>query len=299
MPNFAPAAGASNDREDGQSAPPAPLGPHTVLLISRGTMSGAKPIAECLAESGGMRCVTREDLLTAINRYGGLATRIASRIVKAEQAYQEFSEVRRPYQILMRRALLECARQGPLAYLGYSGHLLLPRIAHFVRIRLIAPLEMRVSRTRQALGYSEAEARDYIHRVDQERTHWARLMYGLDIRDPAGYDMCLNVERMSLRGACDVLRGVREQPDFQPTPESSAQEENEYLATQALAALVTNPETLGLEIGASAAGGVVRLVGPFLPDDQMRIVLSVADSVPGVQGIEYQPGYEPAFRYAS
>jgi len=262
-------------------------------------MSGAKLIAECLARGGGVRCVTREDLLTVVNSYGGLATRIASQIAKAEQAYQEFSEVRRPFQILMRRALLECARQGPLAYLGYSGHLLLPRISHFVRIRLIAPLEMRVSRTRQALGYSEAQARDYIHQVDQERTHWARLMYGLDIRDPAGYDMCLNMERMSLPGACDLLRRVREQKDFQPTPESLVQVENEYLATQVLVALVTNPDTLDLEMGASADGGVLCLVGPFLPNDKMRMVLSVAGSVPGVQEVQYQPGYEPAFRFAS
>jgi cytidylate kinase len=271
----------------------------TVLLISRGTMSGATMIGECLSRTEGVRCVVREDLLATVNSYGNFATRIAAQIAKAEQAYDEFSEIRRPYQVLMRRALLEHARQGRLVYFGYSGHLLLPRISHFVRIRLIAPMKMRIQRTRETLGYTEPEARDYIRRVDQERAHWARMMYGVDIGDPARYDMCLNVERLSLSGACDLLRKVNEQDDFQPTPQSIAEVENEYLATQALAALVMDPATQCLEIGASASGGNLHLVGPHLSESDKRVVLSVAGSVPGVQEVDYEPGYSPAFRYAS
>jgi len=267
----------------------------TVLLISRGTMSGARMIAECLLRCGGIRCVTREDLLATVNTYGDLATRIAHQIAKAEQEYDEFSEIRRPYRILMRRALLEHARQGKLAYFGYSGHLLVPRIAHFVRVRLIAPMEMRVARTRELLGYSAAEAREYIRRVDQERTHWARLVYGLDIRDPAQYDICINVERLSLTGACVLLSQVLEQPDFQPSPESVAQVENEYLATQVLAALAADPATTRFELGANASGNVLRLTGPLLADNEKRLVLSLAGAVPGVREVDYEPGYAPAF----
>ena len=104
---------------------PAPLsrdGISTALLSSRGTMSGATKIADCLSQFAGVRCVTREDLLTAVNTYGGIATRIAAQIVRADREYQQFSDLRRPYQIFMRRALLEYARRGRLAYFGYSGH---------------------------------------------------------------------------------------------------------------------------------------------------------------------------------
>ncbi len=271
----------------------------TALLISRGTMSGAAMIAECLAQHGGMRCVTREDLLAAVNSYGGLATRIAEQIRNAEHAYEQFSNIRRPYLILMRRALLECAREGGLAYFGYSGHLLVPRIAHFVRIRLIAPIEQRLARARRSLGCGEPEAREYLRNVDAERARWARMMYGVDIRDPAGYDICINLERLSLQGACELLAKARGQTDFQPTPGSLAHVENEYLATQVLAALVTNAETLPVEINAVASEGAVRLIGPYLARDPMRTVLAIAGAVPGVREVEYEPGYAPAFGYAS
>ncbi len=256
-------------------------------------------IGECLAKHEGFLCVTREDLLAAVNRYGDIATQIAAKIAKGAAAYEELSELRRPYLILMRRALLEYAGQGRLAYFGYSGHLLLERLPHFVRVRLIAPMEVRIARTRELLGYSATEAREYIHQVDQERARWARMMYGVDLRDPSLYDLCLNIERLSIPGACDLLRKTMQMDDFQPTQESIEQAGNYYLATQALALLAIDPRTGRLELGASVAGGILKLVGPYLPDDDLRVVLSIASSAPGIGSVEYEPGYTPAFRYAS
>lgn len=279
--------------EQGGAAPP--IDTKTVLLISRGTMSGGQIIGDCLEKHAGIRCLTREHLLAAVNSYGDLGTRVAAHMAKAAQAYEEFSELRRPYLILMRRALLEYAQKGGCAYFGYSGHLLLDSIGHFVRIRLIAPQWFRIGRTRKHLGCSEAEARDHIHRTDQERARWARWMYGVDIRDPALYDVCLNIERLSVEGACSLLCKVMTQPDFQPTPESIRQVQEAYTATQVLALLLENPGTAELEMGASVTEGVLRIVGPYLPEAERRMVLSIAGSVPGVRKMEYSPGYAPAF----
>ncbi len=274
------------------------MGAATVLLISRGTMSGGQMIGECLAKHEGIRYLTRENLLATVNNYGEIATRVTAQIANAVGAYAEFTELRRPYRILMKRALLESAREGRLAYFGYSGHLLMDRVAHFVRIRLIAPLEVRVIRARQQLRCSDAEAREYIRRVDHERTHWAYLMYGLDIRAPELYDVCLNIERVSMEGACELLRSLMQQKDFQPTPESTRQVENERIASEALATLVTDARTLQMEFGATVEDGVLRLTGPYLSEDETRIVSSVAGSVAGVRSVEFQPGYAPVFQYS-
>ncbi len=266
----------------------------TTLLVSRGTMSGGANIASCLSAHGGVHCLTREDLINTVNSYGGLATRVAAVISRADRDYKQFSDLRRPYLIFMRRALLQYTRVGRLAYFGYSGHLLLPRMAHLVRVRLIAPLEVRVARTCRILGMREAEARDHIRSTDNERLQWARMMYGVDLRDPAGYDLCVNLERWTQNGACELLVSIFEQDEFQPTRESVAQLENERLATEVLAALVANPETLELEIQAIAASGTLRLVGPFLPAGKLRIVRDIAGAVAGVKDVQYEPGYRTA-----
>jgi cytidylate kinase len=267
-----------------------------VLLVSRGTMSGGELLAECLSRAD-FRCVTREDLLASVNRHGELANRVTAEIEKATQAYEKFSELRRPYKILMRHALLEYARQDSLVYLGYSGHLLIEGIAHFVRVRLVAPLGLRVRMTMSRLRCEEQEAQDYIRRADEERIRWARFMYGKNIRDPELYDICINMDRMSVPTVCSLLTQVAAEKELQPTAESLAEYENEFLATTVLVALISNPVTFPLEMGAVAKAGAVSLEGPYLDNSALDTVLTTAASVPGVTHVEYEPGYAPAFKF--
>jgi hypothetical protein len=41
------------------------------------------------------------------------------------------------------------------------------------------------------------------------------------------------------------------------------------------------------------------LVGSYLADSDLGVVRSIAGSFPGIEGVEYEPGYVPAFRYGS
>jgi cytidylate kinase len=270
----------------------------SVVLISRGTMSGGQIIGRCLAERMGFRCVSREELSGAVNAHGGLANRILNSLPRAARDYAKFSELRRPYKILMRMALLEYAREGNLAYLGYSGHLLLEGIPHFLKVRLLAPLRMRVKMTMERLDCTETNAAEFIEKFDEERVSWARFMYGRDIRDPNQYDLCINMDKAPIEAVCDLLVYFVKHAAFQPTSESMAALDDVCLATSVLTALVLRPDTLALEIGATARSGRVLLEGPFLEDEPLATVCQIAQAVPGVREVEYQPGYAPALAFA-
>jgi hypothetical protein len=267
------------------------------LLISRGSMSGGQIIAQCLSHASGFRCVTREDLVPLVNRYGEWATKVTASIEGATQNYEKFSELRRPFKILMRLALLEYARRDNLAYFGYSGHLLVEGIAHFIRVRLIAPTNLRIKTTVEQLHCTEDEARDYIRRSDMERTRWARFMYGKNISDPRLYDLCINLERISFSAACSLLVNAVQEKEFQPTEESRVIMENKYMAALVEAALVTDPKTHSYEISASVAHGTAKLEGPYLDDAERSLAMNIAASVPGVQNVEYEPGYAPDLEF--
>jgi cytidylate kinase len=267
----------------------------TVVLISRGSMSGGETIAACLSRTGAFTCITRENLVSAVNEYGQLAARLTEEIASAARDYDRFTQLRRPYRIFMKRALLEYARQGDLAYFGYSGHLLLDRARHLVRVRLTAPLEVRVRLTMERLECCEEEARAYIRRADEERTRWARFMYGTDIRDPGHYDVCLNMERFSPGGVCRLLQDLVGHEELQPSRESLQQVENSRVATEVLVALLLRPETYPLEIGATFQAGTAFLEGPYLDADDQDRVERVARSVPEVRDVRYEPGYAPSF----
>jgi hypothetical protein len=270
-----------------------------VLLISRGTMSGGVIIARCLAEMGHFRCVTREDLIASVNTHGEVASKVTAAIADAAHDYARFSTLRRPFKILMRLSLLEYVRQGNVAYFGYSPHLLLNRVSHFVRVRLIASAELRVRMTMSRLNCTDAEARGYIQKVDEERTRWARFMYGKNLKDPEHFDLCVNMENMSYSTVCSLLLHVVEQKEFQPTPESLSTLENQFLSTRVLGALATDARTADIEVDATAQGGSVVLVGPHLNEPHLSTVLGLATTVPGVTDVRYEPGYAPTFDMSS
>jgi len=253
-------------------------------------MAGAELVGRALAETAGFRCLTREDLVGAVNCHGELATRVTASIEGATRYYLRFSELRRPYKILMRQALLEFAGQPDVAYLGYSGHLLVPGIGHFAKARLEASLALRLRFTRERLGLAEEAARDYIRQADEERVRWGRFMYGRDIRDIGQYDLCINMDRLSTAAVVAMLVDLVRQPDFQPTADSRAAFADLLLATKVEAQLILDPELSTLEIGAAAKGGVVTLEGPWLEEPQRARVVEIARAVPGVQEATYEPG---------
>jgi hypothetical protein len=265
-----------------------------VIFVSRGTMSGVHLLMDCLHESTGIRRISREDLEEVVNRHGDLAKRILERLDKATSAYEQFSELRWPYLVLMRNALLDEIRQDNVVYHGYSGHLLLPAIRHFVRVRIEAPLELRVTMTMKRLGCNEKSARDYITEADDYRVKWARFMYGRDIRNTLLYDLVLNLGHMTLKAACGILECIMSDKDFQVSSESRDEVERLYLATSVEVALVTDPRTQTLEISAAVQDDGINLIGPYLEERDLSSVKEIAGRVAGVKDVRYSPGYAPS-----
>ena len=263
----------------------------SVVLISRGSMSGVTLLIDRLKERTGVRCVSREDLVRRVNRHGELASRIVNRLDKATREYEQFCDLRRPYIILMRAALLEFAVHDDVVYHGYSGHLLVPPISHFLRVRIDAPLEMRTRMTRERRHCSQEEAEDYVRRDDEDRVRWARFMYGKDIRDPALYDVCTNLGRLCLDTVCNLISDLLEDPGCEPSAASARAVEELLRATQVEAALATDPRTSAVEASAQASAGHVVVTGPYLLDAQREAVLEVARGVEGAGEVEYRYGY--------
>jgi len=264
-----------------------------VIFISRGTMSGVHLVVDCFHERTGIRCISREDLEKIVNKNGELASRVLERLAKATSAYDQFSELRWPYKVLMRKALLEEIRRDNVVYHGYSGHLLLPALRHFVRVRIEAPHNLRVNMTMNRLGCDQKTARDYITEADDYRVRWARFMYGQDIRNSLLYDFHINQERVSMKAACGILEYIMAAEDFQASAESQAEVDRLYLAASVEVALVTDPRTQTLEISAVAQNGGIQLIGPYLEDSDLATVKEITLNVAGIENMHYSPGYAP------
>jgi cytidylate kinase len=100
------------------------------------------------------------------------------------------------------KVVMTLARHGKGVIVGRGAHFILDRAAT-LRVRVIAPLEVRVARIAKRDGLTEGDARDKIVRIDGERVAFNRQHYSRDIADPSNYDLVLNTGTLGVEGAAE------------------------------------------------------------------------------------------------
>ena len=258
----------------------------SVITISRGSFSGGKMLAECLASNLGYRCVDREVIVERAAARGVSQEELAEALQKPPGFLDRFRHRKYLYLVLIQAALAEEVRTGRAVYHGNAGHLLLKGGPHILRVRIIAPIEFRVKMAQGRLHYSRSEALDYIEKMDEERRKWTSYLYGLDWGDPSLYDIVLNLEFVDVCEACETVSTLARQRCFEFTECCQAAMNDLVLASRVRAELALDPATAYLEVEAHATDGVVRLRGAVSHVRDIDDVRRVALSVPGVAGLD-------------
>ena len=192
-----------------------------IVTISRGTFSGGKALAERLAERLEYPCLSREEVLrNAAEEFGISQDGLSAAINEPPPFWQEVPGKRISYLKCVTAALVRHAGDGKLVYHGHAGHLLLSGISHVLRVRVIADMEFRIKAAMEQMNFGREDAALYIDKVDKERNRWTRFLYGMEWDDAALYDVVLNLQRLSVEGACETVVRMVELDDFESTPES-------------------------------------------------------------------------------
>lgn len=220
-------------------------------------MSGGEALARCLAAELGYPCVGREILVEAAAKLGVPEETLTKKFEKSPGLWGRLTSDRRLYVIAVQAALAEHAKEGDLVYHGHAGHLLLKGIPNVLRVRLIAPLEMRVRAVMEREHLAHDAAVEYIRAVDEERIRWTKFLYGVDWRDPSLYDLVINLENMSIKTACAIVCQAVKQPEFAMNDATRQRLQDFHLACQVKVALARNPQTRGVEFEVQAKDGSV------------------------------------------
>ncbi len=265
-----------------------------IITVSRGSMSGGKAFAERVSSALGSPCVGREILVDAAAKLGVSENVLAKKMEKGPGLWDRLTLERRMYVVAVQSALAEQIEKGDLVYHGVAGHLLLRDIPSVLRIRLIAPLVVRIQAVMEREGLSRQAAEHYIQDIDADRVRWTRFMYHADVRDPHLYDLMLNLDRMSITTACDVVVETVKKPEFLITDEVREQLASFALACRVKVALATHPASRGLDLQVTSVGNVATIAGE-VPQPTMlthassrweQELTQIAKSVSGVKRVE-------------
>jgi cytidylate kinase len=262
----------------------------SIVTISHEMGAGGPEIGQKVAERLGLHYVDQELISDAALRYGVLEEKLSSLDESKPSLFERFdAETRRTITILQ-TALFEFAEKDRVVLMGRAGQWLLRGIPHVLRLRVMAPFELRAKRLGKKLSGQMGEQTnprtvlDMARRDDAEKLGRMRYLYEVDLRDPALYDLVLNMEKLSIDAAVELVAAAVQRPELQTTPAGQQLVADRSLASQVQVALATNPETRRYRITVEAKSGLVTLEGTAAMDEAVE----VARSVSGVREVKTQ-----------
>ena len=107
----------------------------------------------------------------------------------------------------MSQVILTLGHRGNAVILGRGANWLLAGDAG-VRIRTVAPLERRIEAVAQRKDADRNEAERLVVESDRSTAGFVQKIFGRDVDDPLGYDLVLNLDRMSEDAAVAAVHSV-------------------------------------------------------------------------------------------
>jgi len=256
-----------------------------IVTIAHETGSGGPEIGAALAARLGYRYVDREMISQAALKYGVVEDRLTQLDETKPSLFERFDVETRQHITIIQCGLFDVAEQDDVVINSRGGQVLLQGIAHVLRIRVIAPFELRVKRVMKKMTGQMGESVDVrttaemVRRSDHEKFGRMRYLYDVDWGDPALYDLVINTERLTIEAAVEVILGLLHRPEIAATEESRQAVRDRALASRVRAALATHPETRKYRINVEADRGVIRLEGTAALEKAAEVARTVAGVV--------------------
>ena len=175
------------------------LNPKAILTISREFGSGGKEIGQAIARELGYEYVDRESLLADIRKDGTQWEQWANNLNEhCPTVWEKYDWSFRGFAALVQWHILEHAERGGVVIVGRGGNFVLKGIPHAYRIRVTAPLDVRIERIMKRESVDRDTARWLCEKTDSERACSLHAIYGGQWDNPAEYDQVFSVKGQSV-----------------------------------------------------------------------------------------------------
>jgi cytidylate kinase len=104
-----------------------------------------------------------------------------------------------------REVLLEAAKNPPAIMVGHGGNCLFRGRPDVLRVRVVAPFEVRVQRVAGRTGAPPQRVAADVRRRDADRQHYLQRYYKTDMNEPCSYDLQINTGTVSLESAAELV----------------------------------------------------------------------------------------------
>ena len=271
-----------------------------IITISRGCFSHGKEIAEQVAKTLGYECLSQEFLMEASQFFRVPEKKLMESIHDAPGILERITHVREKFLSYIQAALLEHVKKDNVVYHGYAGHLLIPEVSHVLKVRVIAEMEDRLAFLQDRRKMSRNEAVDFIDSEDKHRAEWNHYFFKTDMSDPQLYDMVLNIGRLRIPDACEIICTAARRESYRTTSTSEKTIRDLALSSHVKASLqeICDAEVTSNEgiIQIKVGGQKLKKTGVASPELQIHVrkqiredltreIMGAIKGIPGVKEV--------------
>src|ERR1051326_4101707 len=194
-----------------------------IITISRLTGSGGREVAAATANALGFRLIDREGMDAVIRQQLPIRLEELTRIKQDQRVHEG----------MVRSAIAEVVRLHNVVILGSGAQFLFAKVMAALHVQIVAPLPYRVARIMRVANVDRQSAEKIISDRDEAKRDFVHHLYSQDWRDPAHYDLVLNLDRFSNEAAVQMIIGAAKSKGIEAqTVELPAQLREEILTSK-------------------------------------------------------------------
>ncbi len=186
--------------------------PPPIITISREAGSRGTDLGRAVADKLGFRFWDQELVHQIAEQTGASEMLLRAVDEHARSAIEDLvagalmgnASTEKEYFSQLMRVIHTIARHGSAVVIGRGAQFVLPP-EQALRVRVIAPLELRVKALAALRGLEERYAQREVERLDRERAAFMRHHYDRELADVRAYDLIVNVGPIPLERAADVV----------------------------------------------------------------------------------------------
>lgn len=187
----------------------------SVFTISREPGSGGRIIARELSEDFDLD-LYHQEILHEMAKSAKVSTMLLETLdEKAFSVLQDWTAtlIDRnhlwPYQYLkhLMNVIGTIGKHGKAVLVGRGANFILPP-KNILRIRIVAPFELRVQNVAREFGVSIEKAKRRVIKTDSDRKAFVRKYFHSDITSPINYDLTVNTGTLGIKSAVEAIKGA-------------------------------------------------------------------------------------------
>ena len=185
-----------------------------VITISRQTNSLGDEIAKKVAGDLGYDLIGRQQIEQALTGLGLPATEMEKYDEKKPSIWDSLVIQQNTFMYLIRAAIFDFAEQNNAVILGRGAQILLKDLPGTLRVRIVAPMAVRLNRIMADGGYDEKSAERVLRQNDRDSSGFIRVFFNADLNASTHYDLVINTETLSIDTASRMIASAVQSTEF-------------------------------------------------------------------------------------